>query len=673
MRARLIVLLLLQGPLVATWAQNKNSIGMQLVPIEAGRFYMGSEREGKDYDESPVHRVSLSKPFLMSATEVTNAQYEAFDPAHRKIRGKNGFSTQDDEAVVFVSYREATAFCDWLSQKEGKFYRLPTEAEWEYACRAGTISDFSTGSSLPGVYQKNQSTNRNTAVVSLKVGQTPANPWGLFDMHGNVEEWCLDWYGPYQAGPQQDPVGTASGLYRISRGGSFGTPVSFLRSANRSAMIPEDKNWLVGFRVVQAPLPATNPSSVKTAAYGSPVSQKRYSWKPADAEKPIFREPQRYINKPDCTHPIPFYSHNHQPAVTWCPNGDLLTIWFSTDEESGREMTVLSSRLRAGASTWDEPTEFFKVPDRNMTGASLLHDGKGTLYHLNGVETDGDWQDLAMVLRTSTDNGVSWTTPRLINPEHTKRNQVIAGLSQTKEGWLIQPADADPGPSGGTAIHVSRDGGKTWVNPYTDPQTPGFGAGETGGLIAGIHAGVVQLKNGDLLALGRKNDIQAPDNSGLRMPMSRSADMGKTWTYSPSPFPPVWSGQRLVLTRLNEGALLLVSFTHHPDERTEKLAGMTFQSADGNPYKGYGMYAAVSFDEGKTWPVVKLLTDGKERYLNGGAWTGAFETDQTHAEPKGYLAVTQTPDNVIHLLSSSLHYQFNLAWLNQRPMAPAGK
>ncbi|WP_461146296.1 SUMF1/EgtB/PvdO family nonheme iron enzyme [Spirosoma pulveris] len=648
-------------------AQSSNSIGMPFVPVPAGRFYMGSEGEGKDADENPVHRVTITSGFRMSATEVTNAQYERFRPDHKALRGKNGFSKEDDEAVVFISYTEAVAFCDWLSRKEGKSYRLPTEAEWEYACRAGTVSNFWTGNVLPQTFQKSQKTDRNPIVVSLKVGQAPPNPWGLYDMHGNVEEWCLDWYGPYPAVEQQDPVGRESGLFRLTRGGSHGTPVSFLRSANRMAMLPDNKSWLVGFRVVEAGMPATKP--LPAVASTVMVSQKKATWRPAPSQIPIFSEPKRYIRKPDCNARVPFYSHNHQPAITWCSNGDLLAIWFSTDEESGREMTVLASRFRAGAAGWDEPYEFFKVPDRNMTGASLFHDGKGTIYHMNGVETDGDWQDLAMVLRTSTDNGATWSTPRFANAEHTKRNQVIAGMFQTKEGWLVQAADAEPGPSGGSAIHISKDGGKNWVKPYTGEQTPSFGAGETGGLIAGIHTGVVQLMDGRLLAFGRKDDIPGPNGIGPRMPISLSSDMGKTWTYSASEFPPVWSGQRLVLYRLNEGAILLVSFTHHPDERDGEKAGMLFNDAQGNTYKGYGMYASVSFDEGKTWPVKKLLTDGKERYLNGGAWTGAFQMDATHAEPKGYLAMTQTPDNMIHLLSSSVHYQFNLAWLKQLPGA----
>jgi len=112
-----------------------NSLGMTLVRIAPGSFQMGSTNG--DYDEMPVHEVTLSRPFYMSATPVTNAQYEAFDPAHRALRGKRGLSKEDDEAVIFVSWLEAADFCDWLSEKEGKPYRLPTEAEWEYACRAG--------------------------------------------------------------------------------------------------------------------------------------------------------------------------------------------------------------------------------------------------------------------------------------------------------------------------------------------------------------------------------------------------------------------------------------------------------------------------------------------------------------------------------------------------------
>jgi hypothetical protein len=152
-----------------------------------------------------------------------------------------------------------------------------------------------------------------------------------------------------------------------------------------------------------------------------------------------------------------------------------------------------------------------------------------------------------------------------------------------------------------------------------------------------------------------------------RMPMSISEDGGKTWKYAASEFPPIDGGQRMVLKRLKEGPLLLISFTNHPYRLKNNLKGMTFTATDGSEFTGYGMYAALSFDEGKSWPVKKLLTDGKERFLDGGAWTGYFEMNATNAEPRGYLAMIQTPDNLINLVSSKNYYRFNLAWLLDNP------
>lgn len=632
------------------------------VEIPAGSFYMGGTGEGEDFDEAPVHKVTISRPFRMGQTEVTNAQFEAFRPEHRAYRGKNGLSSGDDEAVTFVSYHDAVAFCEWLSQKEGKTYRLPTEAEWEYACRAGTYYDFYTGDGLPENYRKHQQTTRDYAAVSLRVGQTPPNAFGLYDMHGNVEEWCLDWYGPYSAEEQTDPAGYATGFYRVTRGGSHNTPDKYLRSANRMAMIPEDKHALTGFRVVQAEYPS-QPTLIDETPHrhANAVRQQAFTWSKNDTT-PFFTAPVPYVITPACGSSEPFFRHNHQPAITWCDNGDLLAAWFSADEENGRGMVVLASRLRAGSDQWEEASLFFKVPDRNMTGLALFNDGEGRLYHLNGVEAAGDWQNLAMALRVSTDNGATWSAPRLIAPEHTKRHQIIAGTIRTREGWLIQACDAGPGSHDGAAIHISKDGGATWHDPWDGAPLPDFHEGGSGSTIAGIHAGVVQLADGSLMALARGNSIE--DEQGrLRMPMSLSKDGGKTWEYHASEFPPIDGGQRLVFTRLKEGPLLLISFTDHPLRTPENERGMLFPNRAGNNYRGYGLYAALSFDEGKTWPVRKLLTDGETRFLNGGAWTRFFLMDQTHAEPRGYMAATQTPDGMIHLVSSRLYYRFNLAWL----------
>ncbi len=615
---------------------------IETVEIPAGSFYMGSNGEGEDADEAPVHRVTISQSFRMGKTEVTNAQFEAFRPSHKSLRGKDGVSKEDDEAVVNVSYQDAVDFCKWLSEKEGKNYRLPTEAEWEYACRAGTYTKYYTGDYLPESMCRNQTIARNYQPVSLKAGSGVPNAFGLYNMHGNVEEWCLDWYGPYSDEAQTDPTGPATGLYRVTRGGSHHTPTDYLRSANRMAMLPDDRHSLTGFRVVQSDI--------------------QFSVLP---ETCFFLDPIPFVVAPEIPD-VPFYAHNHQPSVTWCDNGDLLAIWFSANQENGRGMVVLQSRLKAGEDHWSPATLFFKVPDRNMTGSSLFNDGHGTLYHFNGVEAAGDWQNLMVVMRMSKDNGYTWTAPKIIAPEHAKRHQVISGTIRTSKGWLVQACDAGPEGHDGAAVLVSKDGGRSWEDPWDGAPKPEFREGTVGTTVAGIHAGVVELKDGSWMALGRGNTI-VTKNGSKRMPMSVSEDGGATWRYSASPFPPIDGGQRLVLMRLREGPILLVSFTDHPQRTPEDERGMVFKRKDGTEYRGYGMYAALSYDEGKTWPVRKLLSDGNERFLDGGAWTGFFVMDTSHAEPRGYLAGTQSPDGTIHIVSSRLHYRFDLKWLEQLP------
>jgi formylglycine-generating enzyme required for sulfatase activity len=260
---------------------------MKFVRINAGTFTMGHKGElpdhiksakefsggrdvwlpsNGDYDEGPKHKVTITKPFYIGVTEVTNEQYEQFDRLHIHLRGKKAFSIDGDEAVVFISWHEAKAFCDWLSKKEGLPYRLPTEAEWEYVCRAEKTTHYSTGDTLPQVFIKNPDNSwypnpvrgrGSKEVVPLHVGKTPPNPWGLYDMHGNVEEWCHDWYGPYDKSHQIDPVGRVDGDFKVTRGGSHGTFPYYLRSANRLGTVPEDKSWFIGFRIVLGRMPRT--------------------------------------------------------------------------------------------------------------------------------------------------------------------------------------------------------------------------------------------------------------------------------------------------------------------------------------------------------------------------------------------------------------------------------
>ncbi len=656
--------LLLVSLIATSVSASAQSRIVEMADIPAGQFYMGSSARCENFDEGPIHKVIIPGPFRMSVNEITNAQYELFDPAHKSMRGRDGVSTADNEAVVNVSYNDAIAFCRWLSEKEGRNYRLPTEAEWEYACRAGTYTPYSFGESLPEACCRSQRIARDYDSVSLAVGQTPANPFGLHDMHGNVEEWCLDFYGPYSTADPINPGGPDKGEFRVTRGGSHHTPEAFLRSANRMAMLPADRNSLTGFRIVESySQPRLHPVTITPGLYQIAVKTTRHSW-PAPLDKPLFAEPAPFVVEPSCGNNTPFYAHNHQPALTWCDNGDLLAIWFSANAENGREVTVLASRLRAGSDSWDEPSEFLRIPDRNLTGSSLLHLPDGRLLHINGMEAAGDWQNLAMIARESSDNGASWSPLRIIAPDHTRRHQVIAGPIVTSEGYILQTCDAGPGGADGTALHISRDGGITWTDPWDGTPLPDFTTDSVGTTIAGIHAAIVTLADGSLMAMGRGNSIPGPDGQP-RMPVSISTDMGRTWTYRPSEFTPIDGGQRLILRRLNEGPLLLVAFTDHPERTPADQRGMKFTAADGTEFIGRGLFAALSYDDGQTWPVRKLLTDGTERMLDGGAWTGQFLMTPTTAEPKGYLAATQTPDNVIHILSSRLHYRINLPWLEQ--------
>lgn len=607
----------------------------RMVDIPSGTFMMGSERGGYDYDESPVHRVTVSA-FRMSECEITNAQFEECFPAHKELRGREfGISVGDTEAACCLTWYEAQEYCRWLSRSTGRRFRLPTEAEWEYACRAGTFDPYYSGEELPEGSDRNQKTERDLCAVSLETGQSAPNAWGLYDMHGGVEEWCSDYYGPYGSLDEVNPAGPPDGEFRVTRGGSHNTPAGFLRSAGRSAALPDDAHCQIGFRIVE---------ETESFGWGEPAAE------------PYFAEPVPYVLPPEDG--SPYYSHNHQPAVTWCDDGDLLAIWFSCDAESGREMVVLGSRFHDGE--WAPASLFYKVPDRNMTGSSLIRLQSGDILHLNGVGNSGDWQNLALVSRLSTDNGHSWSHGRT-NSRHGRRHQVIAGGIVLRDGTIVQPCDAGPEGNDGTAVQISKDGGATWSDPWDGRPLPvidgtkSVAPGTVSTTIGGIHAGLVELCDGSLMALGRGNPVPAEDGS-LRMPVSVSHDGGSTWTISPSDFPPIDGGQRPVLMRLREGPILLVSFTDHPERSEEK--GMKFGDK-----VGYGAFVAVSFDEGQSWTVRRLLTDGVRRTLDGGAWTGTFEMDASRSERKGYFAATQTPDCIIHILSSRLHYRINLPWI----------
>jgi formylglycine-generating enzyme required for sulfatase activity len=228
-----------------------NSIGMKLVLIPAGEFSMGSPDSDKNAlsDEKPQHRVQITKPFYLGAYHVTVGQFRNFvedasyqteaEKANDKDTWRNAFPAQTDEhPVVNVSWNDAAAFCQWLSRKEGMSYRLPTEAEWEYACRAGTATRFSFGDDEKDLgeyawYEKNSGGSTHP------VGQKRPNGFGLFDMHGNAWQWCMDCYGEdYYAASAADD-------------GSWFRDAGLCRSANRNSDTPGYRDSDLGFRVAR--------------------------------------------------------------------------------------------------------------------------------------------------------------------------------------------------------------------------------------------------------------------------------------------------------------------------------------------------------------------------------------------------------------------------------------
>jgi len=275
-----------------------NSLGMKFVYIPSGEFVMGSpETESERDPQETQHKVTLSRNFYCGVHEVTVGQFRKFvtaagyrTEAERSGQGRSfnlanglferalnatwrntGFIQLDSHPVVVVSWNDAVAFCEWLSQKEGKTYRLPTEAEWEYCCRAGTQSAYQSGNDPEEVVKfgnvldatAQRKLNKTGAVSSddrfvftAPIGTFRANSWGLFDMHGNVWEWCSDHRREYSTTPIANPIGsTSDDAKRIIRGGSWHSHRSQCRSAARSSFNQDWRIAHVGFRVVLVHFP----------------------------------------------------------------------------------------------------------------------------------------------------------------------------------------------------------------------------------------------------------------------------------------------------------------------------------------------------------------------------------------------------------------------------------
>ena len=221
---------------------------IEYVSVPAGTFMMGSlpGERGRSDAEGPRHRVDVAA-FELAAKPVTNAQFELFDPRHAREEWP-GVTDLDDHPVVNVSWWDAYVFCQWVGA------RLPSEAEWEYACRAGTTTRFSAGDSAADLARVGWFFD-NSGQRTHAAGTKPANAWGLFDMHGNVFEWCLDaWHEDYEGAPADGGAWSDRlAPRRVHRGGAWLTYAEAARSAYRGGWLPAERNNQLGFRVARDP------------------------------------------------------------------------------------------------------------------------------------------------------------------------------------------------------------------------------------------------------------------------------------------------------------------------------------------------------------------------------------------------------------------------------------
>ncbi len=641
-----------------------NSLGMRLVRIEPGRFRMGSDRPvdeslggpilqvpETDWDEKPVHNVTITRSFRIAETEVTIEQFRQFKPDYRDAGLDTPYATG-------ISWEEAQAFCQWLSARESRSYRLPTEAEWEYAARAGTSTHFAGGDDPPSPGW--------------------ANPWGVRNMHSGALEWCLDWHGEYPDQAEVDPVGAVEGIARVVRGGGIQmeNPVSkvvgslpfYRRSTNRAGMIPTwSGNHWIGLRVVMADPPTGRPRAVSRPFIREGIvgTEPNLMAGPSP-DRPWYRQrPLLPIPPENATreairaaglHPA-IQSHNHSPGFVVCPNGDLLAIFFSAnyfpstlydrrrlkevgDHEYWPDVPFIATRLRYGSETWEMPEVIFDLPDVNDQ-TSLLWQEKGTIWHFSG---GAGLPGVPFRINRSTDSGATWSPivfPTLVGNIGGFYPQPINSIFRDDEGTIYVPTD---GIGGQSLLWASRDNGVTWF--------------DTGGRTGGRHTTFALLRDGSILGMGGKST----DIDGY-MPASLSRDKGRTWTITRTPFAALGPNQRPTLLRLASGRLFFAGDYQHYNGKSP--SSITTR----------GSYVAISSDEGQNWTIRSLPGARLHRSQAIADHQGSMSANKDGT--LGYSVARQSPNGVIHLLSTmnhpAQHFELNEAWILAGNDNKAGK
>ena len=651
-----------------------NSIGMELVRIQPGSFRMGELNAiplamhedlpyltHGDWDERAVRTVTISQPYYIGVTEVTVEQYRQFDPDYRGAAPYAPYASG-------ISWYDAQRFAEWLSRKEGRTYRLPTEAEWEYAARAGTRTMFWSGDAPPP--------------------PDAANAWGLKQVHGGVSEWVADWHAPYPTSDQTDPVGPSTGFARVIRGGGLDRETTYYaRSANRASMAPafpppgsreraerlartadaasvatpanekpaalsqqhlyqafvrdvldKEGSHGIGVRLVLAPPPATAPEPVEVPFFRQAVKHASgLAQQGPRPDRPYFRK-RRLLPIPPENTPVPqleairtaglhpaILHHQHSPALEVAPNGDVFAVYYTSHSELTPDVAMLATRLRHGADEWDMPDLFIDLADVDDHAPMLWTDGDSLRFFFGANKLASGFPFQWM---SSGDNGATWsevTFPLFATRIGPHSAQPITSAFRDSAGTIYVGSDAI-GPE--SVLWLSRDDGKTWI--------------DTGGRTGGRHTAFAPLSGGRILGMGGKSS----DIEGF-MPKSISSDGGRTWEITRTPFTSLGSNQRPTLVRLASGRLFFAGDLQRVDGF--QPAGVTQR----------GAYVALSEDEGESWLIKRL--PGAEEHED------ADKRSTLRGGTLGYSVARQAPNGVIHLITSmneqALHFALNEAWI----------
>ncbi|MHC4574178.1 MAG: SUMF1/EgtB/PvdO family nonheme iron enzyme [Planctomycetota bacterium] len=570
-----------------------NSLGMVFIGIPPGTFTMGAgdsfriQDEGMlDYDEQPAHEVTISKPLFMLQTRVADAYYQQ--------SGLPGSASD-------VSWDNAAAFCQWLSILEGRTYRLPTEAEWEY------------------VFE---------------------NPRGVEGM--DQREWVRDWHGLYGHDPLTDPVGPVNGVLKVIRGGTERDRWALPTNATYEPWYLGEAQ-ACGFRVVLEQEPAETPHvSIGPYCQAAVKQSTAPALQGPDPDIPYFTVRFSMPVPPDnmeeygmrvsglasmlgcCPSTL---HHNHSPGFEIMPNGDAVAVWFSAyEDEYGDDTRFVQARLRYGSDQWDLPELFWDMKGMNDESGLLWTEGDGTVHFFGGGRID-DSDRRPLVMAVSTDSGATWNLerPYFPIPAVNFTAQPCQNAWRQDSSTIYAVTDGD-NPSASSIVWRSTDNGLTWY--------------DMGGRTNGRHSTIVPIgDSGELLSYGGKNS----DIDGY-MPWNRSYNWGASWLEAgPTDFSPLGSNQRPCLIRLANGKLAFCADAQHKNN---------YKPPD-TPYD-YGCLVAISSNDGDSWSIRNLPVTLPHEWDRDYGTLGYSTIRQA---PSGVIHILTT------MTHPCLHYEFNERWI----------